>query len=199
MTYYTENWIGLSHNFLIFKLLFCCYIINGIYSNLKDVCNVVVNILLNFYNILIYYKMSDFEKFEKFESITYVPEDDRTLSWYEWFFGRKTREIPADPKSKRQKYLCTEQIKKSKFTHKLLKKYTEKDIKQDIQKNIQQDTPFIHTQTIVKTVPVRPISESQFRTPIQAPTISPQKTLHPSIAERRKNRFTPLIKDDLDI
>ena len=144
--------------------------------------------------------MSDFEKFEKFESITYVPEDEKPLSWYQWFFGAKPKEIPADPKSKRQKYLCTEQIKKSKFTHKLLKKYTEKDIKQDIQKNIQQDTPFIHTQTIVKTVPVRPISEvSLFRQPIQAPTISPQKTLHPSIAERRKNRFTPLIKDDLDI
>ena len=141
--------------------------------------------------------MKNSEDFEKFESITYVPEDEQPLTWYQWFFGAKPKEIPADPKSKRSKYLVTEQIKKSRLTHKLLKKYSEKDNNQ----NIQTDTPFIHTQTVVKTVPVKPISEvTPFRKPIQAPTISPQKTLHPSIAEqRRKNRFTPLIKDDLDV
>ena len=139
--------------------------------------------------------MSEFDKFEKFESITYVPEDEKPLTWYQWFFGKKEHEIPADPKSKRSKYLVTEQIKKSRLTHKLLKKYTEKDIKQDI----QTDIPFKHTQTVVKTVPVKPVPVSSFRQAIHTPTISPQKELHPSIAERRKNRFTPLIKDDLDI
>ena len=136
--------------------------------------------------------MSEFDKFEKIETVTYVPKDEQPLSWYQWLFGRKENEILADPKSKRQKYLCTEQIKKSRFTHKLLQKYTEKDIKQDIKQNIQTDIPFKHTQTVVKTAP--------FRQPIQNPTISPQKTLHPSIAEqRRKNRLKTLIKDDLDV
>jgi hypothetical protein len=141
---------------------------------------------------------------ETFQKVSYTVLEPEQLTWYEWFFGKNEPEIEADPKSKDAKYKVTEQIKNS-INHKLIKKH-------------QSDTVFPHTQSIVNTdLKMEDTSTrlpSPYQTPIFAPQITPAtilntmtqnkpqipaKKLHPSIAERRKNRFTPMIKDDLDI
>ena len=138
------------------------------------------------------------EDYEKVTYVAMVKEETRPLSWAEWIFGRTEDEVPADPQSKRQKYLVTEQIKQSKITHKL----------------VQKDIPFPHTQSVVNTTPQMEDTHNALPSPYKPPQPlippksilknrpllpqtpkAPKRVLHPSIVQQRKN----LIKDDITI
>ena len=136
------------------------------------------------------------EDYEKVKYVAMIKEEEtRPLSWAEWIFGRAEEEVPADPQSKRQKYLVTEQIKQSKLTHKL----------------VQKDVPFHHTQSVVNTFPQMEDTHNALPSPYKPlipqksilknrPTFpqtpkAPKRVLHPSIVQQRKN----LIKDDITI
>jgi hypothetical protein len=130
------------------------------------------------------------DELEKFEKITYIPLEERPLTWWEYFFGKNEPEIEADPKSKNAKYRVTEQLKQS-VNHKLIKKH-------------QDDTPFPHTQSLVKTEDKSNELPSPYQFAYQPPTLGPQipvKKLHPSIQQLRKRKIKEIkgIKDDLDI
>jgi len=127
------------------------------------------------------------DEIEKFEKVTYVPLEEKPLTWWEYFFGKSEAEIQADPQSKTAKYKVTEQIKKSVKSHKLIK--------------LQSDTPFPHTQAVVKTdLPKMEDKSNELPSPYKPPTLVPKipKKLHPSIQQLRKQRFKTA-KDDLDI
>ena len=134
--------------------------------------------------------MTDIDNFEK---VSYTAlEGDTTLTWYEYFFGKSEPEIEADPQSKDAKYKVTQQIKNS-INHKLIQKH-------------QDDTPFPHTQSVVKTEDKSNDLPSPYQPPTLVPTTilstmqtKPQipRKLHPSIQQLRKRK--KLIKDDMDI
>ena len=131
---------------------------------------------------------------DTFEKVNYIPLQEEPLTWWEWFFGR-SEDIEADPNSRTAKYRVTEQIKNS-VNHKL------------IQKKTQKDTPFPHTQAVVKTgvkmEDTTNLLPSPYKVlglpllPPQIPIIPPKKKLYPSIQEIRNQRFK-MAKDDIDL
>lgn len=131
----------------------------------------------------------------EFEKISYISiEDQPTMTWYEWFFGRAEPEIEADPRSRDAKFRVTQQIKTSANSHALMKMKMKKH---------QADTAFDHTQSVVKTDQKMEDQSNALPSPYKLPLLPvenkppvvPNKKLHPSIAQLRKKG----IKDDLDI
>tara|TARA_R110001606_G_scaffold76513_1_gene176910 strand:+ start:415 stop:813 length:399 start_codon:yes stop_codon:yes gene_type:complete len=132
--------------------------------------------------------MTEIDTYEKVNYVAIEP-----LTWYEYFFGKSEPEIEADPQSKDAKYKVTQQIKNS-INHKLVQKH-------------QDDTPFPHTQSLVKTEDISNALPSPYQPPTLVPATIlstmqtkpqvPSKKLHPSIQQLRKRK--KLIKDDMDI